>query len=66
MAAGFESWEKALQILALGKVDMTKMITRKIVLDDWEQAYCDLEDKKEIKVMVYPNPDKYGPESREK
>lgn len=66
MAAGFESWEKALQILALGKVDMTKMITRKILLDDWHQAYCDLEDKKEIKVMVYPNSDKYGPDSQGK
>ena len=45
---------------------MTKMITNKIVLDDWHQAYCDLEDKKEIKVMVYPNPDKYGPDSLER
>ena len=62
MAAGFESWEKALQILALGKVDMTKMITRRITLNEWKSAYEDLEAKKEIKVMVYPNPDKYGPQ----
>ena len=61
MAAGFESWEKALQILALGKVDMPKMITKRITLDEWHPAFCDLEAKKEIKVMVYPNPREYGP-----
>lgn len=61
MASGFESWEKALKILALGKVDMTKMITRKITLDEWHDAFNDLENKKEIKVMVYPNPKKYSP-----
>jgi len=60
MAAGYESWERALQILALGKIDMPGMITKKIVLDDWRQAYEDLEAKKEIKVMCYPNPDTYG------
>jgi len=61
MAAGFESWEEALKILALGKIDVTKMITKKITLDEWQQAYLDLEAKKEIKVMVYPNPDMYFP-----
>lgn len=63
MAAGFESWEKALQILALGKLNMTRMITKRITLDQWHQAFCDLEQKKEIKVIVYPNPDKYGPDN---
>jgi threonine dehydrogenase-like Zn-dependent dehydrogenase len=62
MASGFESWERALQILALGKLDMAKMITKRITLEEWRQCYCDLEEKKEIKVMVYPNPEKYKPE----
>ncbi len=61
MAMGFESWEIALRVLALGKLDLTRMITRRITLDGWQQAFQDLEAKKEIKVMVYPNPDKYGP-----
>lgn len=59
MAAGFESWEIALKVLALNKVDMTKMITNRIELKDWKQAYEDLENLKEIKVMMYPNPDEY-------
>lgn len=59
MAAGFESWEIALRVLALKKLNLPKMITKKVTLAQWRQAFCDLEEKKEIKVMVYPNPDKY-------
>ncbi|OFW54700.1 MAG: hypothetical protein A2163_03220 [Actinobacteria bacterium RBG_13_35_12] len=60
MVSGFESWEKALQIIALGKLDLKEMISNKIALENWHQAFCDLEAKKEIKVMVYPNPNTYG------
>lgn len=60
MASGFESWEKALQIIALGKLNLREMISSKITLENWHQAFCDLEAKKEIKVMVYPNPNTYG------
>ena len=61
MASGFESWEESLRILALGKLDMTKMITGSITLDSWHDAYCALDEKREIKIMMYPNPDKYVP-----
>lgn len=60
MAAGFESWERAIRILALDKVDIARMITRRITLDEWHDAYCSLEEKRDIKVLCYPNPDKYG------
>jgi len=56
MAAGFESWEIALRVLALGRLDMKKLITKRITLSEWEKAYVDLEAKKEIKIMMYPNP----------
>jgi threonine dehydrogenase-like Zn-dependent dehydrogenase len=62
MALGYESWEIALRVLALGKLKMTRMITRRITLDQWHQAFCDLEEKKEVKVMVYPNPELYSPQ----
>lgn len=59
MAAGFESWEIGLKILSLKKFDMTKMITRRIILEDWKKAFEDLEKLKEIKIIIYPNPHKY-------
>ena len=64
VASGFESWETALRVMALGKLNMTRMITRRIVLEEWEGAFRDLEAQREIKVMVYPNPDLYPPEAR--
>jgi hypothetical protein len=36
------------------------MISNKITLEQWHQTFCDLEAKKEIKVIIYPNPDIYG------
>ena len=52
MAAGFESWETALRVLALGKLDMTCLITRRITLDRWQEAFRDLEAQREIKVKI--------------
>lgn len=60
MAAGWHSWEKALQIMAMGKINLKESVSRRIGLEDWRQAFEDLEVKKEVKVMMYPN-EKYMP-----
>mgnify|MGYP006279316043 CR=1 FL=1 len=60
MPAGFHSWERALQIMAMGTMKLTPIITRRIGLDQWRECYEMLERKEEIKVMVYPN-EKYMP-----
>jgi L-iditol 2-dehydrogenase len=55
MAAGWHSWERALQIMAMGVIDLEPIVTRRISLDEWRDAYEALERKEEIKVMIYPN-----------
>jgi L-iditol 2-dehydrogenase len=55
MAAGWHSWERALRIMAMGKIALMPIVTRHISLDDWRDAYEALEAKKEIKVLIYPN-----------
>lgn len=60
MAAGWHSWERALQIMAMGKVKLASIITSRIRLEDWREAFERLERKEEIKVMIYPN-EKYFP-----
>jgi len=60
MAAGWHSWEKALQIMAMGRLKLAPMISRRIRLEDWRSAFERLEAKQEIKVMIYPN-EKYMP-----
>ncbi|MEM2888967.1 MAG: zinc-binding dehydrogenase [Candidatus Bathyarchaeia archaeon] len=60
MAYGWHSWERALKIMAMGKVNLSPIITRRITLDQWKEAFELLEAKKEIKIIVYPN-EKYMP-----
>jgi threonine dehydrogenase-like Zn-dependent dehydrogenase len=55
MATGWHSWERALKIMAMGKIDLKPIVTRSITMDDWREAYEALEAKREIKVMMYPN-----------
>jgi L-iditol 2-dehydrogenase len=60
MAAGWHSWERALQIMAMGKIKLEPIITSHIPLESWREAFERLERKQEIKVMMYPN-EKYMP-----
>jgi L-iditol 2-dehydrogenase len=55
MAAGWHSWERALQIMAMDKIRLEPIITRRIRMAEWRDAFAALEAKQEIKVMMYPN-----------
>jgi threonine dehydrogenase-like Zn-dependent dehydrogenase len=61
MAAGWHSWERALRIMAMGKIQLEPIITKHIRLEEWREAFERLEAKQEIKVMMYPN-EKYLPQ----
>jgi L-iditol 2-dehydrogenase len=55
MAEGWHSWERALRIMAMGRLRLEPIVTRHIHLEGWEEAFARLEAKQEIKVMLYPN-----------
>jgi L-iditol 2-dehydrogenase len=55
MAMGWHSWERALQIMAMGTVQLEPIVTRNVRMDEWREAFEALEAKREIKVMLYPN-----------
>ena len=59
-AMGWHSWERALQIMAMGKVNLLPLITRKVRMEEWRDAFEALERKEEIKIIMYPN-EKYMP-----
>jgi len=60
LAAGWYSWERALKIMAMGKIQLEPIVTSHITLEGWREAFERLEAKQEIKVMMYPNA-KYMP-----
>jgi len=55
MAMGWHSWERALQIMAMGTIDLEPIVTRRITLEEWRDAFEALERKEEIKVIIQPN-----------
>jgi L-iditol 2-dehydrogenase len=60
LAAGWYSWERALKIMAMGKIQLEPIVTSHVPLEGWREAFERLEAKQEIKVMMYPN-EKYMP-----
>jgi threonine dehydrogenase-like Zn-dependent dehydrogenase len=55
MALGWHSWERGLQIMAMGKIQLKPIITMRIPLEAWREGFERLEAKKETKVLMYPN-----------
>lgn len=53
-------WKRALQIMAMGKTNQLPLITRRITMEEWRDAFEALERTEEIKVIMYPN-EKYMP-----
>ena len=39
----------------MGKIDLEPIVTRRIVMEEWRDAFEALEAKREIKVMMVPN-----------
>lgn len=52
---GSESWERAVHLISLGLFDFDSLLTNKYGLEDWETAFQNLRDKKDVKALLCPN-----------
>ncbi len=48
------SWDRALKLLAAGKVDLEPLATHEFSLREWEKAFEVFENKTGLKVVMYP------------
>jgi L-iditol 2-dehydrogenase len=48
------TWERMMKIYAQGRVRMNDLISTKLPISDWRAAFALCEDKKAIKVLMYP------------
>lgn len=48
------SWDTALQILSRRQIEVNRIITDVLSLEDWEKAYRKLEDREAIKAVLVP------------
>jgi len=53
--AGALSWERALRIMALKKLQLETMITHTFPLEKWEEAFSVCENKTGVKVILKPD-----------
>lgn len=54
LSTSYTSWDKAIELIASGKIDAAPLITHKGGLDEWQGFFTDLENKKGIKGLFIP------------
>jgi L-iditol 2-dehydrogenase len=54
MSQRWTSWERALKLLASGKIQLETLVSAEFAMVDWEHAFRAFEDKKGLKVVMYP------------
>lgn len=54
MSTGYTSWDRALSMLALGKVDAKAIITHQFPLEQWEAAFAAVENLTALKAVLIP------------
>ena len=52
---GSETWEKAIDFLYRGCIDYKAMITNRYKLEEWELAFSNLREGKDVKALIHPN-----------
>jgi L-iditol 2-dehydrogenase len=53
-SSNWTSWERALSLLAGGKVNVAPLITASLPLAEWEEAFRQLERLEAIKILLEP------------
>ncbi|MEI8078736.1 MAG: zinc-binding dehydrogenase, partial [bacterium] len=53
-SSSYSSWDKALRLMASTPYDLSKLITHRAALDDWERVFQEIQDEKGIKGMFMP------------
>jgi L-iditol 2-dehydrogenase len=48
------SWERALKLLAAGKIQLEPVVSGEFSLADWEKAFQAFESKEGLKIVMYP------------
>jgi L-iditol 2-dehydrogenase len=50
----WDVWEKALTLMGTGQIDLERVITHELPIDQWEEAFKLVEDRKAMKVALTP------------
>ena len=48
------TWDRKMKIFAQGKIRFDDLISTKLPISEWQQAFDLCQDKKALKVLMYP------------
>ena len=54
MCHTWRTWQRTMRFLGQGDIDLRPFITRRLPLSGWEDAFQGVLDKKDVKVLLYP------------
>lgn len=52
---GRETWERAVDLIERGALDLDSLITNHYKLEEWELAFANLRAKQDVKAFIHPN-----------
>lgn len=53
-SSSYTAWDRAMSLMVNTKMDLSKLITHKTTIDNWEKVFKDLEEEKGIKAIFMP------------
>ncbi|MHA1571892.1 MAG: zinc-dependent alcohol dehydrogenase [Alphaproteobacteria bacterium] len=54
MSTSYTSWNRVIDLMATGQIPAQKVITHRMPLSDWEQAFEEIEALRALKVILHP------------
>jgi L-iditol 2-dehydrogenase len=54
LAATRINWEHAVKLIAMGKIQTKPLVSHKLPFSDWEHGFALAEEKRSVKVLLYP------------
>lgn len=52
---GRETWERAVDLISRGVLDLDSLLTNRYSLEEWETAFANLRSKQDVKAFIHPN-----------
>ena len=53
-SSSYSSWDKALKLMASTPYDLSRLITHRTGIEEWERVFKDIQDERGIKGMFFP------------
>lgn len=57
---GKETWERAIDLISNNAFNLDALLTNRYELDNWQTAFQNLRDKKDVKAFIHPNGTDWG------